>query len=134
MIKSGACIWKGRGFVNVAVLYLKRLRFLTSSWACSSVGRAPGLQPGGQGFESPQVHQPTSNISVDYGPRGRTGFGNLSPFGSKNQPFYTLHRPALVIWDRVEINLPCDLRRRMAEQSLYVPSGAPAASSSVAWQ
>ena len=25
--------------------------------ACSSVGRAPGLQPGGQGFESPQVHQ-----------------------------------------------------------------------------
>jgi hypothetical protein len=26
-------------------------------WACSSVGRAPGLQPGGQGFESPQVHQ-----------------------------------------------------------------------------
>ncbi len=25
---------------------------------CSSVGRAPGLQPGGQGFKSPQLHSP----------------------------------------------------------------------------
>ena len=25
--------------------------------ACSSVGRAPGLQPGGREFEPPQVHQ-----------------------------------------------------------------------------
>ena len=27
------------------------------SWACSSVGRAPALQAGGRGFESPHVHQ-----------------------------------------------------------------------------
>ena len=26
-------------------------------WACSSVGRAPALQAGGRGFESPHVHQ-----------------------------------------------------------------------------
>ena len=26
-------------------------------WACSSAGRAPGLQPGGREFEPPQVHQ-----------------------------------------------------------------------------
>ncbi len=26
-------------------------------WACSSAGRAPALQAGGKGFESPQVHQ-----------------------------------------------------------------------------
>ena|SRR5215472_16529433 len=26
-------------------------------WACSSAGRAPALQAGGQGFESPHVHQ-----------------------------------------------------------------------------
>ncbi len=26
------------------------------AWGCSSVGRAPGLQPGGQGFKSPQLH------------------------------------------------------------------------------
>ena len=29
-------------------------------WACSSVGRAPALQAGGRGFESPHVHQPFS--------------------------------------------------------------------------
>src|SRR5215472_9187322 len=28
-----------------------------SLWACSSAGRAPALQAGGQGFESPHVHQ-----------------------------------------------------------------------------
>src|SRR5579885_3798513 len=28
-------------------------------WACSSAGRAPALQAGGQGFESPHVHQPS---------------------------------------------------------------------------
>ena len=26
-------------------------------WGCSSAGRAPALQAGGQGFESPQLHQ-----------------------------------------------------------------------------
>jgi hypothetical protein len=26
-------------------------------WGCSSVGRAHGLQPWGQGFESPHLHQ-----------------------------------------------------------------------------
>ncbi len=30
------------------------------SWACSSVGRAPALQAGGRGFESPHVHQPSA--------------------------------------------------------------------------
>jgi len=30
---------------------------VTSIWGCSSVGRAPPLQGGSQGFESPQLHQ-----------------------------------------------------------------------------
>ena len=30
---------------------------LSSKWGCSSVGRAPPLHGGGQGFESPQLHQ-----------------------------------------------------------------------------
>src|SRR5260370_42642083 len=33
------------------------------SWACSSVGRAPALQAGGRGFESPHVHQPIHQLS-----------------------------------------------------------------------
>ena len=33
-------------------------------WACSSAGRAPALQAGGQGFEPPHVHQlPTCNFN-----------------------------------------------------------------------
>ena len=30
---------------------------LAYPWACSSAGRAPALQAGGRGFESPHVHQ-----------------------------------------------------------------------------
>ena len=30
---------------------------LWPTWGCSSVGRAPALQAGGQGFESPHLHQ-----------------------------------------------------------------------------
>jgi hypothetical protein len=33
-------------------------------WACSSVGRAPALQAGGRGFESPHVHQNTNKNGV----------------------------------------------------------------------
>ena len=29
-------------------------------WGCSSVGRAPALQAGGQGFESPHLHSEAS--------------------------------------------------------------------------
>ena len=28
-----------------------------SEWGRSSIGRAPGLQPGGQGFDPPRLHQ-----------------------------------------------------------------------------
>ena len=31
--------------------------FHNSTWGCSSVGRAPALQAGGQEFESPHLHQ-----------------------------------------------------------------------------
>ena len=27
------------------------------TWGCSSAGRAPALQAGGQGFDSPHLHQ-----------------------------------------------------------------------------
>ena len=30
-------------------------------WGCSSVGRAPALQAGGQGFESPHLHSLVPN-------------------------------------------------------------------------
>ena len=31
-------------------------RWMPGFWGCSSVGRAPALQAGGQGFESPHLH------------------------------------------------------------------------------
>ena len=34
---------------------------LAAAWGCSSVGRAPALQAGSQGFESPHLHQRTGN-------------------------------------------------------------------------
>ena len=32
----------------------------TLRWGCSSAGRAPALQAGGQGFDSPHLHQSAS--------------------------------------------------------------------------
>ena len=34
-------------------------RWMPLHWGCSSVGRAPALQAGGQEFESPHLHQGT---------------------------------------------------------------------------
>ena len=34
-------------------------------WGCSSVGRAPALQAGGQGFESPHLHENSKESSLD---------------------------------------------------------------------
>ena len=31
--------------------------FIKNTWGCSSVGRAPALQAGGQEFDSPHLHQ-----------------------------------------------------------------------------
>ena len=31
-------------------------------WGCSSAGRAPALQAGGQGFESPHLHQGLTKV------------------------------------------------------------------------
>ena len=36
---------------------------LAETWACSSVGRAHGLQPWGREFEPPQVHQALQQLS-----------------------------------------------------------------------
>ena len=33
-------------------------------WGCSSVGRAPALQAGGQEFEPPQLHQLFLDIKI----------------------------------------------------------------------
>jgi hypothetical protein len=35
---------------------IKHLRFYDPIWGCSSAGRAPALQAGGQEFESPHLH------------------------------------------------------------------------------
>ena len=37
-------------------------------WGCSSVGRAPALQAGGQGFESPQLHHHHPFTYCKHGP------------------------------------------------------------------
>ena len=39
-------------------------------WGCSSVGRAPALQAGGQGFESPHLHQHWASVSY-FGGKGK---------------------------------------------------------------
>ena len=36
-------------------------------WGCSSAGRAPALQAGGQGFDSPHLHQPVERVSEKVG-------------------------------------------------------------------
>ena len=43
-------------------------------WGCSSVGRAPALQAGGQEFEPPQLHQTFAyrNQQPMYGDYGKT--------------------------------------------------------------
>ena len=35
---------------------VRESRRVPTLWGCSSVGRAPALQAGGQGFESPHLH------------------------------------------------------------------------------
>jgi hypothetical protein len=41
------------------------IRIKQLQWACSSAGRAPALQAGGQGFDPPHVHQSLSfNVKV----------------------------------------------------------------------
>jgi hypothetical protein len=41
-------------------------------------------------------------------------FRNLGPFGSNKKLLYFFDRSALVFRNRVQINLPCDFRRRVA--------------------
>ena len=36
---------------------LKEKRSLREAWGCSSAGRAPALQAGGQEFDPPHLHQ-----------------------------------------------------------------------------
>jgi hypothetical protein len=38
----------------------------------------------------------------------------LGPFGSNKKFLHSFHRSALLRRDRVQIDLPCDLRRRVA--------------------
>ena len=43
--------------VNKECIHPLKLIFGSNLWAVSSVGRTPGLHPGGQEFKSPTVHQ-----------------------------------------------------------------------------
>jgi hypothetical protein len=43
-------------------------------WGRSSVGRAPGLQPGGHEFEPRRLHQPPNGL--------RDGFRRNAPWGA----------------------------------------------------
>jgi hypothetical protein len=75
---------------------LESFRIKQLQWACSSAGRAPALQAGGQGFESPHVHQNlTSLVSAVYAaisaspfvPEIFGAFGATTPLGnSKPKP------------------------------------------------
>src|SRR5258708_3204411 len=46
------------------LILLQSFRIIELEWACSSAGRAPALQAGGQGFKSPHVHQPSARKSI----------------------------------------------------------------------
>ena len=43
----------------------------------------------------------------------------MGPFGSNLQIFDSLHRRASICGERMQVNLPRDLRRRMTEQRLH---------------
>ena len=56
-------------------------------WGCSSAGRAPALQAGGQEFDPPHLHQGTKEdepclrkITVTGGQAERSEASNFSPF------------------------------------------------------
>ena len=51
---------------------LKKENLLYSKWGCSSVGRAPALQAGGQEFESLHLH-----LRTPYAPQGLCPFGRV---------------------------------------------------------
>ena len=57
---------------------------LEATWGCSSTGRAPPLHGGGQGFESPHLHQAPSGSLRRQGesPDGRVR-GRVQPGGSR---------------------------------------------------
>ncbi len=46
-----------RKWQAVAKLLISNFYFLNTKWGCSSAGRAPALQAGGQRFEPAQLHQ-----------------------------------------------------------------------------
>jgi hypothetical protein len=46
-------------------------------------------------------------------------FLNLGPFGSNQKLLHFLNCSTLLRWDRVQINLSRDLRRRVTEQRLH---------------
>ena len=45
--------------VRTSVIQLSGTNEKNPIWGCSSAGRAPALQAGGQGFDSLHLHQPT---------------------------------------------------------------------------
>ena len=50
------------------------------SWGCSSVGRAPALQAGGQEFESLHLHWPKRKLrrcAETYAPREQSSLGRV---------------------------------------------------------
>ena len=52
-------------------------------WGCSSAGRAPALQAGGQGFDSLHLHQPT--VSAAKARRAFVEGFNISPDGKESE-------------------------------------------------
>ena len=72
-----------QGFEKSIVVQLSEfnsIEFWDTRWGCSSVGRAPALQAGGQGFESLHLHQISvhgakhhkTKLAVDEGLRKKT--------------------------------------------------------------
>ena len=70
------------------LIALQSFIIIELAWACSSAGRAPALQAGGQGFESPHVHQlnlvrpggmgtlRTGHMGDTFGPKGFSSGSN----------------------------------------------------------
>src|SRR6266853_5153102 len=95
-----------------------RIKWL-QGWACSSAGRASALQAGGRRFDPGHVHQPSArkqslvNLAL-------ARFPQIDSIRSNKKRFHSFNRSAPLRWNRAQINLWLDLRRRATKQRLDV--------------
>ncbi len=79
----------------------RRDRMEVHKWGCSSVGRAPALQAGGQGFESPHLH----HHHFQHCPRSSAGFLALYLLSAPIFPAMCANIRAFM-WEQVAGEIP----------------------------